>query len=88
MAEVAMLDNVDGTLHRCGDENLVTACALRLDHVTVTRRDLLESKAARFCPECYKFCDGCGKRPYSSHVGDLALCEECLAATSYEDEDY
>jgi hypothetical protein len=32
-------------------------------------------------------CDGCGQRPYVSHVGDLKLCQECLAAITYEEED-
>jgi hypothetical protein len=87
MAEVAMLDNEDQTLHRCGDEHLVTACGLPLDHVTVTRRDVLEPKAARFCTDCFPLCDGCGKRPYQTHYEDMALCQECLAAIQYEIED-
>ena len=82
-----MLDNEDHTLHRCGPQNMVTACDLVLNHVTVTRRDVLEPRAARLCTDCYKLCDACGKRPYSTHYDDMALCQECLAAITYEIED-
>lgn len=32
-------------------------------------------------------CDACKERPYVTHYGDLALCDECLAAIQHEIED-
>jgi hypothetical protein len=87
-----MLDNEDRTLHRCGPANMVTACNIMLDHVTVTRRDVLEPRAARWCTDCFPMCENCHQRPYISHVAldsePIALCAECLSEISgvLEDE--
>jgi hypothetical protein len=86
-----MLDNEDHTLHRCGPQNMVTACDIVLNHVTVTRRDVLEPRAARYCTECFPLCENCHQRPYVSHrtlgTEPVALCAECISGIEYELED-
>jgi hypothetical protein len=34
-----------------------------------------------------KLCEGCGKRPYVTHVDDTALCQECLASIELLEDD-
>jgi hypothetical protein len=51
---VAMLDDRSKTLHRCGDEHLVTACGIPLDEVTVGPFLAIHTRAVKLCPDCFE----------------------------------